>query len=291
MKTSPTLRTGVRLEYAEYGEADGTPIVFLHGLTDSWRSFERVLPLLPSSVHAFAVSQRGHGESTRPQSGYLLSDMSDDLDAFLDAVGIERAVVVGHSMGASVAQRFAVDHKARVSALVLVGAFASLYRDPGLTDFYTSVIAGLTDPIDRLFVRSWQLGTLARSMPADHFEVVVSETLKVPARVWKAAFSGLLETPDFSARLRDVGVPTLLLWGDRDVFAERAAQDRLVDLIPDARLAVYEGFGHGLHWEDPFRFTSDLIAFMAERLTAEQILLPAVRPFERSVDHLVLAVR
>jgi len=118
MKTSPTLRTGVRLEYAEYGEADGTPIVFLHGLTDSWRSFERVLPLLPSSVHAFAVSQRGHGESTRPQSGYLLSDMSDDLDAFLDAVGIDRAVVVGHSLGASVAQRFAVDHKARVSALV-----------------------------------------------------------------------------------------------------------------------------------------------------------------------------
>ena len=100
-----------------------------------------------------------------------------------------------------------------------------------------------------------------------------------------------METPDFSARLRDVGVPTLLLWGDRDVFAERAAQDRLVDCIPEGAACGVPSFGHGLHWEDPFRFTSDLIAFMAERLTAEQILLPAVRPFERSVDHLVLAVR
>ena len=241
MKTSATLSTGVRLDYAEYGDGDGTPIVFLHGITDSWRSFERVLPLLPPSVHAFAVSQRGHGESTRPQSGYLLTDMSDDLDAFFDAVGIERAVVVGHSMGASVAQRFAVDHKDRVCGLVLIGAFASLYHDPGITDFYNSVIAHLADPLDRLFVRSWQIGTLARGMPADHLEMIISETLKVPARVWKAAFTGLLETPDFSARLREVRVPTLLLWGDRDVFSERQAQDRLIELIPDARLAVYRG--------------------------------------------------
>ena len=267
MNKFATLSTGARLEYAESGPGGGTPIVFLHGATDSWRSFERVLPLLPPSVHAFAVSQRGHGESTRPQTGYRLTDMSDDLDAFLDVVGAERAVVVGHSWGASVAQRFAVDHQDRVCALVLVGAFANVYHDPSLTDFFNSVLTGLADPIDRTFVRAWQLGTLAHPMPADHLESVISETLKVPARVWKAAFAGFLETPDFSARLRDVRVPTLMLWGDRDVFSNREAQDRLLDLIPGARLAVYERSGHALHWEDPLRFTRDLMTFLSERLT------------------------
>jgi non-heme chloroperoxidase len=264
MKKFVTLSTGVRLEYAEHGDRNGTPVVLLHGVTDSWRSFERVLPLLPPSIHAFAVSQRGHGESTRPCAGYRLADLSDDLEAFLDAVGVERAVVVGHSLGASVAQQFAVDHQERVSELVLVGAFANMYRDPGLTDFFDAAIADLTDPVDPSFVRAWQLGTLARTMPADHLEIVIAETLKVPARVWKAAFTGMLETPDFSGRLRGVRVPTLVLWGDRDVYVERESQDRLIDLIPDARLAVYEGAGHALHWEDPLRFASDLIQFVAE---------------------------
>ena len=68
MKKLVSLSTGVRIEYVEQGnaEADGVPVIFLHGVTDSWRSFERVLPLLPPSIHAFALSQRGHGDSSRP---------------------------------------------------------------------------------------------------------------------------------------------------------------------------------------------------------------------------------
>ena len=164
MKTSPTLRTGVRLEYAEYGEADGTPIVFLHGLTDSWRSFERVLPLLPSSVHAFAVSQRGHGESTRPQSGYLLSNIPtiSTRSSTLSASSGRwwsgtRWVPVWPSGSPSITRRASPrwSSSARLPACTATGAHG----------FYTSVIAGLTDPIDRLFVRSWQLGTLARTCP------------------------------------------------------------------------------------------------------------------------------
>jgi pimeloyl-ACP methyl ester carboxylesterase len=58
-----------------------------------------------------------------------------------------------------------------------------------------------------------------------------------------------------------------MLWGDRDVFSNREAQDRLLDLIPGARLAVYERSGHALHWEDPLRFTRDLMTFLSERLT------------------------
>lgn len=78
MRTFVSLSTGMRIEYVEQGQAaaDGVPAIFLHGVTDSWRSFEVVLPLLPPSLHALVLSQRGHGDSSRPTSGYRLVDMS-----------------------------------------------------------------------------------------------------------------------------------------------------------------------------------------------------------------------
>jgi len=169
-KQAITISTGLQLEYVEHGPVDGIPVVFLHGVTDSWRSFEAVLPLLPGHVRAFSVSMRGHGDSGRPPSGYLVTDMSADVAAFLDAVGVDRATIVGHSMGAGVAQRFAIDHLHRVSALVLIGAFASMYQEPGLAAFFESSIAGLTDPIERGFAREWQLSTTANEIPAAQLE-------------------------------------------------------------------------------------------------------------------------
>ena len=70
------LSAEVRLEYVEQGPADGEPVVFLHGVTDSWHSFERILPLLPPALHAFAISQRGHGDADRPASGYGPGDFA-----------------------------------------------------------------------------------------------------------------------------------------------------------------------------------------------------------------------
>lgn len=258
-----TLSTGVRMEYVEQGPVDGVPVVFLHGVTDSWRSFERLLPLLPPHVRAFALSARGHGDSSRPDKGYLIADMSNDLRAFMDAMGLDKAVVVGHSMGSMVAQRFAADHPDRLAGLVLMGAFATLFRDPGVTDFYRSAVAPLTDPIGSDFAREWQRSTLARPMADEHFEAVVAETLKVPARVWREAFEGFLDTADFSDALKTVAAPALILWGDRDAYTPREQQERLRAAIPGARLVVIKGGGHGFHWEDPARVAKELRHFLS----------------------------
>ena len=266
MEKFVSLSTGVRMEYVERGPSNGLPLVFLHGVTDSWHSFERVLTLMPPTVRALAVSQRGHGGSSRPESGYRFSDMSSDLRAFMDAMGLGTAIIVGHSMGASVAQRFVIDYPDRVTALVLMGAFSN-FDDPGIADFVASSIAPLTDPIAPAFAREWQLSTLAREMAPDHLDTIVAETLKVPARVWREAFAGFLRTPDFTSELTGVSVPAVLMWGDRDTYALRPAQDRLLAVIPGARLIIYEGHGHAFHWEDPERFANDLTAFVTETTT------------------------
>jgi len=261
-----TVSTGVRLEYVEQGAADGIPVVFLHGVTDSWRSFELVLRQLPPTIRAFAISQRGHGDSSRPADGYRYTDMSEDVRAFMDAVGLRTAVIVGHSMGSLVAQRFALDHQDRVSGLVLMGAFTTMYNDANIAAFYASSIGSLTDPIDLTFAREWQSSTLARPVPPDYFDAVVSETLKVPSRVWRAAFEGFLKTPDFSGELAKVTVPTLVARGNRDTYASGAAQDALVRTIPGAQPLTYAGAGHGFHWEDPAQFAKDLVAFLETQL-------------------------
>jgi non-heme chloroperoxidase len=74
---SVELPNRVKLSYVEQGDPSGVPVLFLHGVTDSWHSFELVLPHLPASIHAFALSQRGHGEADRrPETGYQPQDFA-----------------------------------------------------------------------------------------------------------------------------------------------------------------------------------------------------------------------
>jgi pimeloyl-ACP methyl ester carboxylesterase len=255
------LPTGVRLNYVERGNPHGTPVVLMHGYTDSRRSYDRVLPLLPSSYRVFAVTHRGHGQSSKPDAGYGTADFAADLAAFLDAMDIDSAIIVGHSMGSSVAQRFAIDYPARTRALVLEGAFLPAPGNEAVREFFQTVRT-FTDPIDPRVVREFQQSTLARPVPQEFFEGVVRDSLQVPARVWKAALEPYL-TMDFSDRLGEIAVPTLLIWGDRDEFTLRAEQDALISAIAGSRLLTYTGTGHCPHWEEPQRFAADLTAFMA----------------------------
>ena len=265
MIRSITISSGVTLQYAERGGALGIPVVFLHGVTDSWRSFEPVLDRLPGTIRAFAITQRGHGNSSKPAQGYSYGDMAEDLRAFMDAIEVTAAVVVGHSMGSMVAQRFAIDHPGRVAGLVLMGAFRTIHGHPGLQEFWDTAVSRLTDPIDPAFVRDFQVSTLARGVPPEFLNTVVSESLQVPARVCRAAFKEFLETPDFSHGLAQFAGPALVVWGDRDAYAHREDQEALRGVIADSRLVTYAGVGHALHWDEPDRFAADLVAFVYER--------------------------
>lgn len=257
---SVELPNGVKLKYVEQGNPAGIPLLMLHGVTDSWHSFEPVLPHLPDSIHALALTQRGHGDADRPATGYRTRDFAADVAAFTDALGLGPAIVVGHSMGSTNAKRFAIDYPERTRGLVLIGSFATYRNNPGLVEFWESTVSRLTDPVDPGFVREFQESTLAQPVPAAFLDAIVRESLKVPARVWRAAFEGFFED-DFVKELGTITAPTLLLWGDRDGLSRRADQDGLLAAITESRLAVYDGAGHALHWEEPERFAGDLVSF------------------------------
>ncbi len=129
------LPSGVKLPYVEQGDPTGVAVLLLHGVTDSWHSFELVLPHLPDWIHAIALTQRGHGDADRHASGYRTRDFAADVAAFVDAVGLGPAIVVGHSMGGTNAQRFAIDHPERALGIVLAGSFASFSDNPAVMEF------------------------------------------------------------------------------------------------------------------------------------------------------------
>jgi non-heme chloroperoxidase len=258
---SVELPTGVKLQYVERGDPSGAAVLLLHGLADSWRSFERLLPVLPESIHAFAPTQRGHGDSDRPASGYRVRDFAADVAAFMDALQIEAAVVVGHSMGSAVAKRFAIDHPKRVRGLIVEGAWVSTPNNEAIRELWDSKVSKLTDPVDPGFVREFAESAMARPVPRDFFETIVRENLKLPARVWKGVVESFLKD-DFAGELNRIEAPTLIVWGDRDSVCFRSEQEAQTAAIPGSRLVTYHGMGHSPHWEEPERFAADLAAFV-----------------------------
>lgn len=261
VERSAELDTGVTLRYAERGKSSGLPLLLLPGLGDTWRSFEPVLGHLPASIRAFALTLRGHGDSSHPETGYGFDDFATDVEAFMNALEIESAVLVAHSASGFFAQCLAIDHPERIRGLVFIGSPLTLREHPGLGRAWHSTISKLSDPVDPRFVRESQASTLARSIPDDFFEILVEEAMKVPARVWKEVFQHLLER-DLAQKIVSIHVPTLVIWGDQDAVLSRSDQDALVDTMSGSRLAVYEGGGHSPHWEDPERFASDLASFV-----------------------------
>jgi len=259
------IHDGLRIPYLEQGDPDGIPVVLLHGLTDSHRSFEPVLAALPDSIRAIAVTARGHGDAGKPAGGYDAAGMAADVIAFMDAIGLDRAIVAGHSMGAWTARKVAAGYADRVLGAVLAGCFGTFHEHLGiielLEDFRT-----LGDPIDPAYARAWQESTLNRPVPETFMEMVIEETCKPPARVWEAALRGLVD--DRPEPAGTITVPTLLCYGEHDELVPRSDQDDLLERIPGAELRIYEGGGHAMHWERPERFAADVAEFAAIRVAA-----------------------
>lgn len=260
---SVELPNRVTLPYAEQGDPSGVPVLLLHGFADSWRSYELVLPHLPGSIRAFALTLRGHGDASRPAAGYGVRDFAADVAAFQDAMHLRAAVIVGHSMGSGVALRYAIDHPTRTTGLVLVGASPTMGATAAAREFWDSTVSKLTDPVDPALVRGMTESALAQPVPTAFLEAAVREGMKVTALVWKAAIESRWRLEgDYSAELSQITAPTLIVWGDQDTRYPRGEQEALASEIAGSRLLVYHGAGHLLHWEEPQRFASDLVTFV-----------------------------
>jgi len=253
--------TGVTIDYAAQGDPTTLPLVLLPGLSDSWHSFTPLLAELPPDLHVLAMSQRGHGQSSRPDSGYRPADYARDVVAFLDALDLERAVLAGHSSSTFTARLVASDYPQRTAGLVLIASPLTLRGNPAVADLAAAPEFGAVGgSVPEEFVRTFVTATVGPSVSPRFLEAMVAESATVPAHVWRDTFRGLLAHDDANA-LKVIGAPTLLVWGDVDDLVTRDDQDALGAALISSRLLVYEGTGHSPHWEQPTRCAADVLAF------------------------------
>jgi pimeloyl-ACP methyl ester carboxylesterase len=256
---------GHQLRYATRRVDAPITVVFVHGWPDSWRSFEPVLEALSPPIWAISVSLRGFGGSDAPPAGYTPDDFAADVRDLAEHLDLTSAVFVGHSMGTLVVQRLAALRPDLVAGLVLIGGLNRLPDD--VFNEVWSVVDDLTDPISEQFVREFQSSTLAAPVPDVFFDQLVAESLRAPARVWRAAFAGIRTMPP--ANDANITAPTLLVWGDHDALVPRTEQDTLLSAISNARLVTYTGAGHSPNWEQPERVARDIEAFIRTSITQD----------------------
>lgn len=259
-KRSVALKSGITMRYLVAGPEGGAPLVLLHGLGDTSRSWTLVLPDLARRHRVYVPDQRGHGATEAPACCYALPDLAHDVVAFMDAMKIDRAAVAGHSLGSFVGQYLATAYPDRVTRLVLLGS-SDTTVGTDIMEWLWDKTRGFDTGISAEFVDEWQSNPTP--VDPDFLARVKAETAAVPPHVWKSVARTLL-TEDHRRFLGDIKAPTLVLWGEKDAVFPQGNQDRLQKALPGAAFRPYPKVGHNLHWEIPQQIGQEILAFLQQ---------------------------
>jgi pimeloyl-ACP methyl ester carboxylesterase len=261
LKKEIRLPNGLRLSYVELGNPNGKPLLLLHGYTDSSRSWSLTAPYL-GNYRLLIPDQRGHGGSDAPLCCYSTSQFADDARLFLDALGVRRAAVAGHSLGSMVAISFAADHPERVSSLILIGSTAMVPVKRG--DWLYSNVADLSAPLDRSspFLREWHPSNQPTSVDPRFASAVEEEYLTIPLHVWRGVMRELAHVP-VGRHAEDVKVPVLLISGGKDPLFPAEHHASLLKAFPHAEERVFKDLGHNPNWERPEEIGPVMAGFLS----------------------------
>ncbi|MCL6699712.1 alpha/beta hydrolase [Sphingomonas sp. NSE70-1] len=249
LKKEVRLPNGLKLNYVELGNPKGEPLLLLHGYTDSSRSWSLTAPYL-AAYRLLIPDQRGHGGSDAPECCYSTSQFADDARLFLDALGVRRAAVAGHSLGSMVAISLAADHPDRVSRLILIGSTALEPVKRG--DWLYSSATALKAPLDKSspFLREWHPSNQPTSVDPQFANAIEQEYLTIPLHVWHGVMRELAHVP-VGRHAEDIKIPVLLISGGKDPLFPAEHHASLRKAFPHAEERVFGELGHNPNWERP----------------------------------------
>jgi 2-hydroxymuconate-semialdehyde hydrolase len=259
---------GVGTNYHEAGQ--GTPVVLIHGSgpgVSAWGNWRLTIPYLAERLHVYAYDQVGFGYSALPSTHqYGLERWRQHLLDFMAAVGLERAHLVGNSMGAAVAVAVAVTHPEKVDRLVLMGA--------------TGVSFPLPPALDQLWGYTPSEANMRAILPLMlHDQALITDELvelRYRASVrpgMQEAFARMFPAPRqagvddlaaYEVRLSEITVPTLIVHGREDQVVPPANAQQLFEAIPDAQLHLFGRCGHWTQIEHRDRFNRLVRDFLTE---------------------------
>ena len=257
---------------------EGPPLIFIHGLSGCWQNWLENVPYFARDHRVIAVDLPGFGASEMPVDPISISGYARTVDALFEPLGIESAVVVGNSMGGFVGLELAIRFPPRVERLCLVGA-AGL----SIEHLRTERTRGIRHRAENVafFYVAWlstrSPGLMARPRPREMvLKLVAAHPDRLPGPLvveqvggaGKEGFAGALEALTcypIRDRLCEIGCPTLIIWGDKDILVPVKDATEFERLIDDSRKVIYKDTGHIPMVERPARFNADLRAFLDER--------------------------
>ena len=243
------LSNGLDFSYVELGDPHRPPLLLLHGYTDTSRSWSLVAPHL-TDFRLLIPDQRGHGATEAPACCFSTSQFADDARLFLDALGIKRAAVAGHSMGSMVAISLAAEHPERVSDIILIGSTALSPVKRG--DWLYDNVAALRWPLDRnsQFMRDWHPGKQPTPVDPTFAAAAMEELLVIKPHVWRGVMRELADVP-VGRHAQDVKARVLILSGGKDPLFPAEHHASLIKAFPGAEAHVFPELGHNPNWERP----------------------------------------
>ncbi|EPX55773.1 Non-heme chloroperoxidase [Cystobacter fuscus DSM 2262] len=271
-----TTRDGTQIYFKDWGPKNGKPVVFSHGwplTADAWE--DQMLFLSARGYRTIAHDRRGHGRSSQPWDGHDMDTYADDLAQLTAALGLEKAIHVGHSTGGGEVTRYIGRHgTSRVAKAVLIGAVPPImlktdWHPNGLPiDVFDGIRAGVLGDRSSFF-KELSVAFYGFNRPG----VKVSEGLR--DSFWMQGMMGGLKAEydcikafsetDFRADLARFDVPTLVMHGDDDQIVPIDGAAKLtVSLVKGARLKSYPGFSHGMCSINKDVINRDLLAFIQE---------------------------
>ena len=258
-KREAALPTGMTAKYLDLGDPGKPPLLLIHGMSDTSRSWHLLCPYLASRFRLIIPDLRGHGDSSKPDIRmYPVSLYASDMAALLDSLGIPRAHVMGHSLGSLIVQALAMNYPEKVDKAILESS-AIQRPSPLFKEFYDALAACGGNRPDDAFIDD--LGLSPNPVDAGFMAYQVAEAKSMPGHAWPAIAKGLLGT-DLSALMDEIKAPALILWGSLDGLFGADEQAALRAALPKAGFIAYEGLGHNLHWEAPERIAGDVVAFL-----------------------------
>jgi pimeloyl-ACP methyl ester carboxylesterase len=265
----------------EAGPPGGPPVVLLHGFPELWYGWRRQIgPLAAAGHRVIAPDQRGYNTSDKPEgvAAYRVDTLAADVVGLLDALGLERAAIVGHDWGAVVAWWLALAHPERVSRLAILNVphplvmRRHLLRSPRqmLRSWYVFFfqIPGLPE---RFLARDG-FASLARAVRGGRRGTCTDGDLVVYREAWAQPgaltamvnwYRGALRSGGTRLPRLRVGVPTLVLWGARDRFLGREMAAPSAALCDDGRLELFETATHWLQHDEAEAVNDRLVRFLA----------------------------
>lgn len=257
---------GARVRVREEGPADAAPILLVHGFTHSLETWDGWAEALKSDYRVIRYDLLGHGlTGPDPKERYAPTERAAFIGDFMNALGIDYAVIAGNSLGGLAAWRFAADNPERVDGLILIspGAFPLNGAGDEPAEIPAAMKAYLLTAPEAGVRASAGLIYGDDAKVTDERVAVMRDMIRRKGN--GAAMIKSLEEftlPDPAADLARVTAPTIIMWGEGDSIIPIEQGRRIEKLIPGARMIVYPGVGHAAQEEAPTQTVADALEFL-----------------------------